>query len=211
MLRSTYVLAILAIAACSQRSPFQPAAVPAPQPQAADVALSRIAVISARPLPVPSVDLDLGEAALTIPVAGIDGSRLDDTFGDGRDGGARRHGAIDIMAPRGTPVLSAQDGRILRLSRSLRGGISIYATDMDEQFVFYYAHLDRYHAGIRAGHRVARGDTIGYVGTTGNAPENAPHLHFQMMRMPADRRYWNGDPINPFPLLTRSAPPTRDE
>lgn len=138
---------------------------------------------------------------LHFPVAGFDGRPLDNSYDDPRDGGSRRHHAIDIMAPRGTPVLSVQDGRILRLSRNAKGGITIYATDAEERFVFYYAHLDRYHAGIREGLPVLRGDTLGYVGTTGNAPESVPHLHFQLMRMPADGRFWNGEPINPYPLL----------
>lgn len=135
----------------------------------------------------------------------MDRAQLDDTFDDTRDGGARRHQALDILAPRGTPVLSAQDGRILRLSRSSKGGITIYATDLNEHFVFYYAHLDRYHSGLYAGRPLVRGDTLGYVGTSGNAPKNTPHLHFQMMRMPANKKYWNGEPINPFPLLQDSS------
>jgi murein DD-endopeptidase MepM/ murein hydrolase activator NlpD len=138
---------------------------------------------------------------LLFPVAGTDSTRLDDSFDDPRDGGARRHHAIDIMAPRGSAVLAVQDGRILRLSKSAKGGTTIYAADLEDQFVYYYAHLDRYHASIYAGRPVLRGDTIGYVGTTGNAPKDVPHLHFQVMRMPADRKYWVGEPINPYPLL----------
>jgi murein DD-endopeptidase MepM/ murein hydrolase activator NlpD len=105
------------------------------------------------------------------------------------------------MAPRGSAVLAVQDGRILRLSKSAKGGTTLYATDLGEQFVYYYAHLDRYHTNIYDGRPLLRGDTIGYVGTTGNAPKDAPHLHFQVMRMPADRKYWVGEPINPYPLL----------
>jgi murein DD-endopeptidase MepM/ murein hydrolase activator NlpD len=146
--------------------------------------------------------------SLYFPVAGFDGRPLDNSYDDPRDGGSRRHHAIDIMAPRGTPVLSVQDGRIVRLSRNSKGGITIYATDTEERFVFYYAHLDRYHPGIREGLPLLRGDTIGYVGTTGNAPESVPHLHFQLMRMPPDRRYWNGEPINPYPLLRPLSPDT---
>jgi peptidoglycan LD-endopeptidase LytH len=143
----------------------------------------------------------MATGSLFFPVAGFDDKPLADSFGDPRDGGERRHNAIDIMAPEGTPVLSVEDGRILRLSKSDKGGITIYATDPQERFVFYYAHLDRYHGNVFAGKALLRGDTIGYVGTTGNAPANAPHLHFQMMRMPADRKYWNGEPINPYHLL----------
>lgn len=151
---------------------------------------------------------DASEAALlatvgtlTFPVAGLDGSRLTDSYGDARDGGDRRHNAIDIMAPRGTPVLSVQDGRVLRLSTSARGGTTVYATDETGRFVFYYAHLDRYHPRLRDGQRIARGDTLGYVGTTGNAPQSVPHLHFQLMRMPSDGRYGDGEPLNPYTLL----------
>ena len=140
-------------------------------------------------------------SSLVFPVAGVDSTRLDDSFEDARDGGARKHQAIDIMAPRGSAVLAVQDGRILRLAKSAKGGTTIYATDVEEQFVYYYAHLDRYHANVYAGRPLLRGDTIGYVGTSGNAPKNVPHLHFQVMRMPADRKYWVGQPINPFPLL----------
>lgn len=138
---------------------------------------------------------------LVMPVAGVDPARIRDSFDAGRDAG-RRHNALDILAPRGTPVLAADDGRIIRLSSNRLGGITIYALDPLERVVYYYAHLDRYREGLRSGTYILRGDTIGYVGTTGNAPENVPHLHFQIMRMPRDRRqYWNGEPINPYPLL----------
>jgi murein DD-endopeptidase MepM/ murein hydrolase activator NlpD len=141
---------------------------------------------------------------LFFPVPGVDSTRIDDSFDAPRDGG-RRHNAIDIMAPRGTPVLSVQDGRVLRLSVNANGGITLYAVDLDEQFVYYYAHLDRYHQTVYAGRPLLRGDTIGYVGTTGNAPKGTPHLHFQVMRMPADHKFWNGEPINPYPLLRQPA------
>jgi murein DD-endopeptidase MepM/ murein hydrolase activator NlpD len=109
------------------------------------------------------------------------------------------------MAPRGTPVVSVEDGRVLRLTRTASGGIALYATNLDEQFVYYYAHLDAYHATMYTGRPLMRGDTIGFVGTTGNAPKDAPHLHFQMMRMPANGKFWNGEPINPYPFLRTSS------
>lgn len=143
-------------------------------------------------------------ATLFFPVPGVDSTRLDDSFDAPREGG-RRHNAIDIMAPRGAPVLSVQDGRILRLATNANGGITVYATDPRDQFVYYYAHLDRYHPSVYAGRPLLRGDTLGYVGTTGNAPRDTPHLHFQVMRMPADRRFWNGEPVNPYSLLRRAA------
>jgi murein DD-endopeptidase MepM/ murein hydrolase activator NlpD len=143
----------------------------------------------------------LAARRLRIPVAGATSRQMRDSFGDDRDAGARRHNAIDILAPRGTPILAADDGRVLRLSTSALGGITVYAADESEQFVYYYAHLDRYHPAMKAGGALAKGDTIGFVGTTGNAPKDTPHLHFQVMRMPGDGKYWMGEPINPYPFL----------
>ena len=138
---------------------------------------------------------------LLLPVAGAEASHIQDSFNEARDGG-RRHRAIDILAPRGTPVLAADDGRILRLSTNAAGGITVYAVDPAERIVYYYAHLDHYHVGLVSGEHIQRGDTLGYVGTTGNAPKNVPHLHFQVMRMPyGGKQYWNGEPINPYPLF----------
>jgi murein DD-endopeptidase MepM/ murein hydrolase activator NlpD len=138
---------------------------------------------------------------ILMPVAGADISRVDDTFNDGRDGGERTHHAIDILAPRGTPILSADDGRILRMSNSTLGGITMYTVDSDARLVYYYAHMDRYNDAMSPGRTIMKGDTLGYVGTTGNAPKDTPHLHFQVMRWPADGKYWNGEPIDPFEAL----------
>jgi peptidoglycan LD-endopeptidase LytH len=137
---------------------------------------------------------------LLLPVAGVRADQLTDSFDEGRDG-ERRHHAIDILAPRGTAVLAADDGHVLRVSWNSLGGNTVYATDDDSRVVYYYAHLDRYRDGIEAGTRLTKGDTLGFVGTTGNAPKDIPHLHFQIMRMPHDGKYWNGDPIDPFPIL----------
>jgi len=139
---------------------------------------------------------------IIVPVAGALTSKIEDSFDEPRDGG-RMHRAVDILAPRGTPVLAADDGRILRMSTSPLGGISIYAADAESRIVYYYAHLDRYHDAMSVGRALVKGDTIGFVGTTGNAPKDTPHLHFQVMRMPADGKYWNGEPINPYSLLVR--------
>ena len=198
------LLLVLALPACAGYGPADPGARPAAAPA------------PIRVVPPIGSDDDAGAAAdpvaylaareLIVPVAGVDGERLRDSFSAGRDGGARQHNAIDIMAPRGTPVLAADDGRILRLRRSPLGGITIYATDPERRLVYYYAHLDGYHDGVAQGMTIARGDTLGYVGSTGNARANEPHLHFQVMRMPADpRRYWDGEPINPFPMLVAGA------
>lgn len=191
---------LLITTACSQRSPWVVAPTPAPTPT---LQAEPTMTTAAAPADATAV-AHLG--SLFFPVAGMDSTRLDDSFDDPRDGGARRHNAIDIMAPRGSAVLAVQDGRILRLSASTKGGTTIYATDLEEQFVYYYAHLDRYHTNIYAGRPLMRGDTIGYVGTTGNAPKSLPHLHFQVMRMPSDRKYWLGEPVNPYPLLRRVTP-----
>lgn len=137
---------------------------------------------------------------LSVPVAGVAVSQLEDSFDAGRDG-ERVHRALDILAPRGTPVLAADDGRILRVRPNALGGNTVYATDPQSRVVYYYAHLDAYQPGIAEGATIARGDTLGFVGTTGNAPKDTPHLHFQVMRMPSDGRYWDGDPINPYPLF----------
>jgi murein DD-endopeptidase MepM/ murein hydrolase activator NlpD len=142
----------------------------------------------------------LVERDMTIPVAGRTLSQLQDTFDEGRSSG-RIHRALDILAPRGTPVVAADSGRILRISVNALGGNTIYATDPLGRVVYYYAHLDAYQPGLAQGASIARGDTLGFVGTTGNAPRDTPHLHFQVMRMPSDGRYWDGEPINPFPLF----------
>lgn len=144
--------------------------------------------------------------ALLVPVAGVSVHRIPDSFDHprGKDG-SRRHEAVDIMAPRGTPVLSADDGQVLKLRKNAAGGTTIYATDPAERIIYYYAHLDRYREPIHEGMKLAKGDTIGFVGTTGNAPKNVPHLHFQVMRMPADGKWWGGTPIDPLPLLVDAA------
>jgi len=137
---------------------------------------------------------------LIVPVAGVAVAQLEDSFDEGRDG-SRVHRALDILAPRGTPVLSADDGRILRVRPNALGGNTVYATDPLGRVVYYYAHLDAYQPGLTEGATIARGDVLGTVGTTGNAPKDTPHLHFQVMRMPADGKYWDGEAINPYPLF----------
>ena len=140
---------------------------------------------------------------LSIPVLGIEASALHDTYDQARSGG-RAHHALDIMAPRGTPVIAAVDGTIRKLFTSRAGGLTIYEFDRGEQRVYYYAHLESY-ANISEGMTVRRGDVIGYVGTTGNAPANAPHLHFAIEQLPATKEWWKGEPMNPYPILTRLA------
>ncbi len=136
---------------------------------------------------------------LIVPVAGIRAAKIPSSFNDMR--GTRRHNAIDILAPRGTPILSADGGTVAKIDTSAGGGLSLYIAGPGDRFIFYYAHLDSYRKGIKEGMRVAKGDTIGYVGTTGNAPPNTPHLHFAIARADRDKRWWKGTPVDPLPLL----------
>ena len=175
---------------------------PAPRPARAvppaDSASSMPALAGA---PVAGGDVDyLSARRILLPVAGADPAKLEDSFKEPRDGD-RVHRAIDILAPRGTPILSADDGKILRMTTSTLGGISMYTVDPSSRLVYYYAHMERYHDGMSPGRSIVKGDTLGFVGTTGNAPKDIPHLHFQIMRWPADGKYWNGDPIDPFEVL----------
>ena len=138
---------------------------------------------------------------LIVPVAGVQSKDLLDTFDEAR--GSRRHNALDILAPRSTPVLSAADGRIQKLYSSPAGGLMVYASDPNNRFVLLYAHLDRYADGLKDSSEVRRGDTIGFVGTTGNAPPDVPHLHFAIARTTNVARWWTGMPVDPRPLLRR--------
>jgi peptidoglycan LD-endopeptidase LytH len=138
---------------------------------------------------------------LMVPVSGVAPSQVPDTYTSPRSGG-REHRALDILAPRGTPVLAADYGRVLRMRTNPAGGITIYEIDAGNRYVYYYAHLDHYASTLTEGKDVAKGEIIGYVGTTGNAPANVPHLHFQLMKRPNAARWWDGEPIDPKPFLT---------
>lgn len=137
---------------------------------------------------------------LLLPVEGVTPAQLSDTFDDAR-GTERMHEALDIMAPRGTPVLAAIDGSIEKLFTSDAGGLTIYQFDPRREHAYYYAHLDAYAPGLAEGQAVARGDVIGYVGSTGNASDDAPHLHFAIFELGPEKRWWQGTAINPYPLL----------
>ena len=138
---------------------------------------------------------------LEVPVDGVSRSQLRDTFDERRAGGLRKHEALDIMAARGTPVRAVEDGRVAKLFTSVAGGLTIYLFDPGEMFSYYYAHLDRYADGLHEGQQLRRGDVIGYVGATGNADDDAPHLHFAIFQLNADRKWWEGTPINPYHVL----------
>ncbi|HVF36532.1 MAG TPA: M23 family metallopeptidase [Sphingomicrobium sp.] len=144
----------------------------------------------------------VGPAGLAIPVQGINASQLVDTFTQARAGDTRTHDAIDIMAPEGTPVVSASDGRLEKLFLSKGGGgISAYVRSPDQRWIYYYAHLQGYAPGLAEGQRIKRGQPIGRVGVTGNANPAGPHLHFAINRMNPGEKWWQGSPINPYPLL----------
>ena len=146
-------------------------------------------------------------SGLAIPVLGIRPGQLVDTYSQARAGGARVHDAIDILAPRGTPVIAAADGTVEKLYFSRGGGgITAYVRSADGQWIYYYAHLDAYAPGLHEGQRIRRGDPIGAVGSTGNASAAGPHLHFAINRMGPNNRWWQGTPINPYPLLAGPSP-----
>jgi murein DD-endopeptidase MepM/ murein hydrolase activator NlpD len=141
---------------------------------------------------------ELRARGLEVPVRGIAPDELRDSF-DGPRGGGRRHQAIDILAPRGTPVLAVDDGTIRRLSPANGGGgIVVYQVDPSGSFVYYYAHLERWANGLAVGDAVVRGQVIGHVGTSGNAPPGTPHLHFAIYRLDPGDDGWRGPAVNPF-------------
>lgn len=141
---------------------------------------------------------------LGLPIAGLKVSDIRDTFYEGRANG-RPHEATDILAPRGTPVLAMEDGTIRKLFTSVLGGLTIYQFDPQQIYCYYYAHLDHYAEGLHEGADVKRGEVIGYVGTTGNAPPNTPHLHLTIYKVGSDKRWWDGVAINPYPVLRKLA------
>ena len=153
------------------------------------------AVVATAPLGLPVVPLGV----LALPVEGVPRASLVDGFFEQRSG--HLHHALDIPAPRHTPVRAAVAGVIAALNSSRAGGTSIWQYDHSGQYCYFYAHLQRYAPGLRAGQPVARGETIGFVGTSGNAPEGVPHLHFAMFRLESKGRWWGGVPVNPYPLL----------
>jgi len=179
LLALSFAAAFLSVAAATTRRHG-----PAPQAGPA-VELTDVALLQSR--------------NLAIPVEGLRAGDLRDNFEEGR--GKRRHEAIDILAPRGTPVLAVGDGRVAKLFTSAAGGLTVYQFDADERFVYYYAHLDRYAEGLKQGSALKRGQLVGYVGTSGNAPKNTPHLHFAIFRLGPEKQWWKGTAVNPYPHL----------
>lgn len=147
--------------------------------------------------PPPAAELE--DRDLVIPVEGFTSDQLVRSYDEAR--GSRKHEAIDMLAPRGTPVKAVEGGRIARLFFSKAGGITVYQFDPTERYCYYYAHLERYADGLRENDRVRRGQVIGYVGTSGNAPKDTPHLHFAIFRLTDEKRWWEGTPIDPYDVL----------
>ncbi len=140
---------------------------------------------------------------LTVPIPGLDPAAIRETFDESRNG--RRHEATDIAAPRGTPVVAVDDGSIRKLFISKQGGLTVYQFDPEETYCYYYAHLDRYADGVYEGKAIKKGELLGYVGSTGNASPEAPHLHFAIFRLDPEKRWWKGTPIDPYPFLTQGS------
>ncbi len=138
----------------------------------------------------------LEDRRLALPIESADVSKMRGSFAEVHSGHA--HEAVDILAPRGTPIHAVDDGKIAKLFESKAGGHTIYQYDPTGRFCYYYAHLDSYAAGLRDGDPVARGQVIGYVGTSGNAPPDTPHLHFTIFQVTSAGRWWDGKAIDPY-------------
>ena len=149
---------------------------------------------------IPDADPTKTISGLLIPVYGVNANQLRDSFYDSRSEG-RMHCALDIMAPHDTPVLAADDGTVLRLQQSARGGTMLYQADTTGSYVLYYGHLSRYADGVAEGKKLKRGEVIAYVGDTGNAGTGNFHLHFGISTMTSPGRWYGGEPVNPYPLL----------
>ena len=141
---------------------------------------------------------DLRRRKLRMPLEGIVVEAMQGEFAQRRDRGSRPHEAVDLMAPKSTPVRAVEEGRIAKLFNSKAGGITIYQFDPTERFCYYYAHLSQYAEHLTEGQHVSAGDVIGYVGSTGNASPGAPHLHFAIFQLTSDRHWWEGTPIDPY-------------
>jgi murein DD-endopeptidase MepM/ murein hydrolase activator NlpD len=144
---------------------------------------------------------DLTRRQLLLPVQGVRPEALQDSFVDARGGGTRQHEALDIPAPRNTPILAVEDGKVVKLFLSKLGGITVYQFDPTTTYAYYYAHLERYADGLKEGDPVRRGQVLGYVGTSGDAPPEAPHLHFAIVRLTPEKHWWQGTALDPYPIL----------
>ncbi|MXO95380.1 peptidoglycan DD-metalloendopeptidase family protein [Erythrobacter aquimaris] len=186
----------------SQRKNTRPAEV-APSPEATPTGDETAEEAAGLDTAMPTSPAQNASNRLLIPVKNIRISDLTDTFSDSRGEGVRLHEAIDIMAPTGTSVVAAAPGTVEKLFRSDAGGNTIYVRSNDGETIHYYAHLDEYAEGLKEGQRVRRGQRLGTVGSSGNASEEAPHLHFAVLQTTADAEWWEpANAVNPYPLLT---------
>jgi len=156
--------------------------------------------VSAPPEPAPAETTpSIGAPKLAMPIAGVDPSTLHSNFSEAR--GGHVHEALDIMTPRGTPVLAVAEGNVVKLFNSKPGGLTVYQFDNTQKWCFYYAHLDRYAEGLKEGMLLRKGEVLGYAGSTGDAAPNAPHLHFAVFELGPEKSWWKGTAIDPLPLL----------
>lgn len=198
-----------AVASGSTATPMAPPAEPAKMPPSTALDDPPNAVVE---VPAPTSDrsgvippsapeaMDLTARKLTIPVSGYPADKLVRSYHQTRSG-QREHEAIDIIAARNTPVVAVEDGTIAKLFNSKAGGITLYQFDPTQHYSYYYAHLERYADGIKEGDAIHRGQVLGYVGTSGNAPKETPHLHFAVYRLTEDKHWWKGTPIDPYDIL----------
>jgi peptidoglycan LD-endopeptidase LytH len=149
-------------------------------------------------VPIPTTGR-IGAPPLRMPLDNVDVEAMKGGFQEKR--GSRPHEAADLLAPRNTPVHAVEGGTIAKLFVSKAGGLAVYQFDPVGSLCYYYAHLQRYADGLHEGQHVAAGDIIGYVGTSGNAPPNTPHLHFAVFELNGDRQWWKGRAVDPYPLF----------
>ncbi|WP_353887444.1 M23 family metallopeptidase [uncultured Spirosoma sp.] len=140
------------------------------------------------------------EPALSFPVQGKDSRQISSYFGVPRDGGRRKHEGIDIFAPKGTPALASANGIVSGVGLNRLGGNVAFVNDAERRIRIYYAHLDSWH--VKDGQRVAVGDTIGFVGNTGNARTTAPHLHYGIYT-------YDEGATNPLPFIRLGRGPAK--
>jgi len=199
----------------SSAAKIPPPPLPDPEPITAPPAEEHIAPTSTSPYPpgfvgpIPpppgtaEADRSIPDTSnlphLSVPLAGLDPKKIADTFHDAR--GPHQHDALDLMAPKGTPVMAVAQGNVAKLFTSKDGGLTVYQFDDSRTYCFYYAHLDRYAPGLQDGTLLRPGQVLGYVGSTGNASPKAPHLHFALFKLGPEKKWWQGTAIDPALLF----------
>ncbi len=184
--------------------PRIPSSAPAPVPPLESRPIATLTAPPGDSVPHDGAIENLRHRRLRLPIDGVEFESMKGSFTEHRTGsGGHVHEAVDLMAPRHTPIRAVEDGTIVRLFESKAGGHTIYQFDPTNRFAYYYAHLDRYADGLKEKQHVSAGDVIGYVGTSGNAPPSAPHLHFTIFELNADQRWWEGRPVDPYLVFRR--------